>query len=79
MAWIHLRRRLASFGKRKKEIAGFSSFGREPPEHSADELVAAGVTGPEAVLAVAVGAAIAELKLLETAAAEDVLLAPMAA
>ena len=39
MAWIHLRLRPPSLGKRKNEIIGFSSlagfsFGREPPEHS---------------------------------------------
>ena len=53
-------------------VAALLVAAREPPEHSADELAAAGVTvpDPESVLVASVGAAIVELKLL---------LAPMAA
>ena len=88
MAWIHLRLRPPSLGKRKNEIIGFSSlaglsFGREPSEHSAvavEEMAGLVPLTPEAAL---LGAVEAELVLGALTDATElllasVLLAPMA-
>ena len=71
MAWIHLRLRPASLGKKKKEITGLSSiagfsFGREPPEHS---VVTSEVVG---LVLVAVDAQAAELMAVEAPLLGDI-------
>ena len=86
MAWIHLRHRPASLGKRKKEIAG-DSVGREPPEDSyvaghllvASDAQGAELMAAEAALLEAVGAAHGAVAAMLVLGAVEAALGPVRA